>query len=502
MSSEKLPFVVFETSMGNFAVELYWNEAPLTCQNFAELARRKYYNGTIFHRIVPEFIIQGGDPTGTGRGGASIYGDRFEDEISDKLKHTGAGILSMANSGPNTNGSQFYVTLAPAQHLDGKHTIFGRIAAGMWDQADNQETSISYFDNSLKQDISNASSQDDQLLDFGPANFVKGRLGGKVVIYNSIRYPGHVFRFGCQTEQFYFRCLDCKNIMITMRKMNKDFYAKHGNLKIACITVKDGRIVGVDPDNPRHPHLCMNPTGNLQFARTYKRKKSSIPKNSTLARDFDQTDQSQAAQNESNEDNFEKYVLNMTNRERRSDFASSSSYTTNSFLTEQVYSNATAIISPTKDPVIASSNSHPGASSSTQMFIMKEEAIYEDDVPSINNEINRTSSAPSANDQVNDPVNHENTHANMQRLREGDIGKIIQDHIDKLENERSPNAGKLRNVSRFVFGILMEVYNATGSREDTFHLEIGKLCVFVNEQQWMDLKTVYHEIRYLISKFS
>jgi peptidyl-prolyl cis-trans isomerase-like 1 len=89
MSSEKLPFVVFETSMGNFAVELYWNEAPLTCQNFAELARRKYYNGTVFHRIVPEFIIQGGDPTGTGRGGASIYGDRFEDEISDKLKHTG-----------------------------------------------------------------------------------------------------------------------------------------------------------------------------------------------------------------------------------------------------------------------------------------------------------------------------------------------------------------------------------------------------------------------------
>lgn len=83
------------------------------------------------HRIIPDFMIQGGDPTGTGRGGASIYGEKFEDEIRADLKHTGAGILSMANSGPNTNGSQFFITLAPTPWLDGKHTIFGRVKGGM-----------------------------------------------------------------------------------------------------------------------------------------------------------------------------------------------------------------------------------------------------------------------------------------------------------------------------------------------------------------------------------
>ena len=80
---------------------------PKTCRNFASLARRGYYNDVIFHRIIPNFMLQTGDPTGTGRGGSSIYGDKFEDEIHPSLKHTGAGILSMANSGPNTNGSQF-----------------------------------------------------------------------------------------------------------------------------------------------------------------------------------------------------------------------------------------------------------------------------------------------------------------------------------------------------------------------------------------------------------
>ena len=87
-------------------MELYEDHAPKTCRNFAQLAQRGYYNGTIFHRIIPNFMVQGGDPTGTGRSGASIYGEKFEDEISKSLKHTGAGVLSMANSGPNTNGSQ------------------------------------------------------------------------------------------------------------------------------------------------------------------------------------------------------------------------------------------------------------------------------------------------------------------------------------------------------------------------------------------------------------
>jgi len=130
--SEKMAeTVVLETSMGNIVCELYSTHAPRTCQNFSTLASRNYYNRTIFHRIIPDFMVQGGDPTGTGRGGASIYGEKFEDEIRPDLKHTGAGILSMANSGPNTNGSQFFITLAPAPWLDGKHTIFGRVKGGM-----------------------------------------------------------------------------------------------------------------------------------------------------------------------------------------------------------------------------------------------------------------------------------------------------------------------------------------------------------------------------------
>lgn len=117
--------------MGEITIELYWKHAPNTCRNFAELVRRGYYNNTVFHRIIRDFMIQGGDPTGTGRGGASIYGATFPDEIHPDLKHTGAGILSMANSGPDSNGSQFFITLAPTPWLDGKHAIFGRIYAGM-----------------------------------------------------------------------------------------------------------------------------------------------------------------------------------------------------------------------------------------------------------------------------------------------------------------------------------------------------------------------------------
>merc|ERR1719169_365770 len=123
--------VVLYTSMGEIEVELYWLHAPRTCKNFMELAKRGYYDNTLFHRIVSGFVVQGGDPTGTGRGGESIYGATFEDEIHPSLKHTGAGILSMANSGPNTNGSQFFITLAPLPSLDGKNTVFGRVNKGM-----------------------------------------------------------------------------------------------------------------------------------------------------------------------------------------------------------------------------------------------------------------------------------------------------------------------------------------------------------------------------------
>lgn len=100
------PIVIIKTTMGQFEVELYDRHAPRTCRNFLELSRRGYYDDTVFHRIIRGFILQGGDPTGTGRGGESIYGGNFEDEISKDLKHTGAGILSMANAGSNTNRSQ------------------------------------------------------------------------------------------------------------------------------------------------------------------------------------------------------------------------------------------------------------------------------------------------------------------------------------------------------------------------------------------------------------
>lgn len=131
MSFSSAPQVELQTSIGTVVVELYVKHAPKTCKNFRELARRGYYNNTVCHRIIKDFMIQAGDPTGTGKGGESIYGGKFEDEIDRSLHHTGAGILSMANAGANTNGSQFFITLAPTPWLDGKHTIFGRVSSGM-----------------------------------------------------------------------------------------------------------------------------------------------------------------------------------------------------------------------------------------------------------------------------------------------------------------------------------------------------------------------------------
>ena len=121
-------FAKFETSMGNFTIELHEAEAPNTVGNFVKLAEKSFYDGVIFHRVIDGFMIQGGDPTGTGRGGP---GYQFADEIHPKLKHSSEGILSMANAGPNTNGSQFFITLVPTPHLDGKHTVFGKISEGM-----------------------------------------------------------------------------------------------------------------------------------------------------------------------------------------------------------------------------------------------------------------------------------------------------------------------------------------------------------------------------------
>ena len=115
------------TEKGEIVVELYAADAPLTVENFVNLARSGFYDGTTFHRVIPGFMAQGGDPTGTGRGGP---GYQFADEISSR-RHDSAGVLSMANAGPNTNGSQFFITLAPTRHLDGRHTVFGRVTSGM-----------------------------------------------------------------------------------------------------------------------------------------------------------------------------------------------------------------------------------------------------------------------------------------------------------------------------------------------------------------------------------
>jgi len=124
-------YAVIETSMGAVEIELFEKATPKTVKNFTGLAGKKFFDGVAFHRVIDNFMIQGGDPTGTGRGGESFFGGSFEDEIVDTLKHTAAGILSMANAGPNTNGSQFFITLAPTPWLDGKHTIFGKVVDGM-----------------------------------------------------------------------------------------------------------------------------------------------------------------------------------------------------------------------------------------------------------------------------------------------------------------------------------------------------------------------------------
>jgi cyclophilin family peptidyl-prolyl cis-trans isomerase len=122
---------VIKTNMGTIDVELFSKETPKTVENFVGLAKKGYYNGVIFHRVIDDFMIQGGDPTGTGRGGVSFWGGKFQDEIVPSLVFDKAGLIAMANSGPNTNGSQFFITLVPTPWLNGHHTIFGKVIGGM-----------------------------------------------------------------------------------------------------------------------------------------------------------------------------------------------------------------------------------------------------------------------------------------------------------------------------------------------------------------------------------
>lgn len=125
-------YASFDTTQGKFKVRLFPDKAPKTVENFVSLADgtktgKPFYDGTIFHRVIPDFMIQGGDPEGTGRGGP---GYKFADEFHADLKHSKPGILSMANAGPNTNGSQFFVTVAATTWLDNRHTIFGEVTEG------------------------------------------------------------------------------------------------------------------------------------------------------------------------------------------------------------------------------------------------------------------------------------------------------------------------------------------------------------------------------------
>ena len=131
LKKDTITVAVIQTTMGTIELELFTDKAVKTAQNFVGLAETKYYNGIIFHRVINNFMIQGGDPAGTGSGGESIWGKPFEDEVKTGLKHNSEGILSMANAGPNTNGSQFFITLKATPWLDGKHTVFGKVISGM-----------------------------------------------------------------------------------------------------------------------------------------------------------------------------------------------------------------------------------------------------------------------------------------------------------------------------------------------------------------------------------
>lgn len=122
--------VVLETNQGAIEIKLFPDIAPKACENFVGLVKKGYYNGLIFHRVIKSFMIQGGDPTGAGRGGNSIWGSPFEDEVRPGIVFDRPGLLAMANAGPSTNGSQFFITTVPTPWLNMKHTIFGEVVSG------------------------------------------------------------------------------------------------------------------------------------------------------------------------------------------------------------------------------------------------------------------------------------------------------------------------------------------------------------------------------------
>lgn len=129
--NDSILVATINTNMGAVKIELFPDKASKTVENFTGLAEKGYYDGVIFHRVIDKFMIQGGDPTGTGMGGESIWGKAFEDEFSPDLRFDEPGYLAMANAGPNTNGSQFFITVVPTPWLNDHHTIFGKVIGGM-----------------------------------------------------------------------------------------------------------------------------------------------------------------------------------------------------------------------------------------------------------------------------------------------------------------------------------------------------------------------------------
>jgi len=127
IDTKKSYTATIKTNRGDIIIDLYADKTPKTVNNFVFLAKDGYYNGVTFHRVIPDFMVQTGDPTGTGRGGP---GYKFADEFHSDLRHTGPGILSMANAGPGTNGSQFFITHIKTDWLDGKHSVFGKVREG------------------------------------------------------------------------------------------------------------------------------------------------------------------------------------------------------------------------------------------------------------------------------------------------------------------------------------------------------------------------------------
>lgn len=130
IKSEGNMIVVLQTNRGNIELKLYPDVAPKAVENFTGLVKKGYYDGLIFHRVIKSFMLQGGDPTGTGAGGESIWGKPFQDEVTPKVTFDRAGILAMANAGPSTNGSQFFITTVPTPWLNMHHTIFGEVSSG------------------------------------------------------------------------------------------------------------------------------------------------------------------------------------------------------------------------------------------------------------------------------------------------------------------------------------------------------------------------------------